>query len=645
MKLYRIIIAGISALFLGYVVSVFIMAQMESGQLIADFKTYNTNSTIDIYDRNDKLMFSFNKKNQIIIDDIEKFNTTLQTSVVAVEDHTFFEHQGVSYKGLIRTFKDYIFYKKASGGSTITMQVVRGLTNNREKTITRKLKEVFLAWELENHYSKQEILNRYFNDVYMGNNIYGFEAASKYYFGKTNFDLHPRESIFLVGMLNAPQTYVSDNIEARRRSLRRRDYVLKRVENYSSSYYLYLRLRDVDQYQPIDLQQNAIKSQSPNSYALEEVRKYLYDNYTTYELQKGMKVYTTFDSEIQKSGELALQNNLYKYDDKVQGSLIAMNQTTGEIYAVVGGRNFSDSEFNRAFQAKRQPGSAFKPFVYGAAFEDGKIDPLTIVKDIPLKVRIGKQYYTPLNNDRDFWGPVTVWEALVNSRNIPAVSLNMKIGPSRTAEYANKAGFESTIPVYPSSALGTGTVTLKEITRAYGTIANLGMRTPTPFFIKRIENRKNEVLQQHEDEKTVQVFNPDHTYELSETLRGVIEKGTGKKAKTDFPTAGKTGTTDNRTDAWFIGYSYYMTCGVWVGRDDNKKISDTAEGGNLAAPIFSDFMTTTHKNLKKQELLLPINSQRKNFAPPDELENEIFLKRYDLKKKLKKAEPEVLIWQ
>ena len=643
MKLSKIITAAFLIL-TGYSFVQLIIVKREASQFVANFKTYDNDSAINVYDRNDKLMFQFNKKNRIPVS-LDAINTTLVYTTLAVEDRYFYKHGGVSYIGIFRSIKDYILGRGLSGGSTITMQLVRTLTNNRERTIGRKIKEIIFAWELESKYSKDEVLERYLNEVYMGKNVYGVEAAAKFYFGKSNMDLNPDESLFLIGILNAPERYLNDGTEARRRFLRRKEHILKRIELYSPSFYLYLRMKDADRFSSPDLQENYLRSQSPNSYAVEEVRRYLYSKYTSDDLKRGMKVYTTFDSDLQDWGQQTIERGLYDYEPKVQGSLLAINQLTGEVYAVVGGRSFSTSEFNRAASARRQPGSAFKPFVYGAAFEAGD-NPLTILQDSPLKIKMDKSsFYTPMNNDGEFWGPVTAWEGLVYSRNVPAVRLNMKITPAKTIEYAKKCGIESDIPYYPSSALGTGTVTLKEMTRAYGTIANLGTKTPNLFFIKRIENRLGRILEEHEKETTIQVLNPDKTYELSESLRGVIEKGTGRGADIGSPVAGKTGTSDDRTDAWFVGFSSNITCGVWIGRDDNKKISKIAEGGTLAAPLWAKFMKKAVDKTKKEDLPVPVGSQRKNFAPPEDLENAIYHSRRKIREQLRNAKPEVIIWQ
>ena len=642
MKLSKII-SVLAAVLISYTFVQYVLVRKDAIKFANDFKTYDSDtSAIKIYDRNYKLMYTFNKKNQIPVQLID-VNATLVTLILAIEDANFFNHDGVSYKGLARSAKDFILFRGVSGGSTITMQLVRTLTNNREKTLGRKFKEIIYAWELEKKYSKEEILERYLNEVYVGRNLYGVEAASKFYFGKTSSSLSTNESMFISGMLNAPEKYTSSTLQSKRMYLRRKAHVLKRAKQFNGDFYHSLITSGSYDYSP-ELQENYIKSQSPNSHAMEEVRKYLYSKYTSDELKRGLRVYTTFDSEMQDWGEQAI-NGLTAYGIETEGALLVINQLTGEIYAVVGGLDFTQSQLNRAFQAKRQPGSAFKPFVYGAAFEAGK-NPLTILQDTPIKIKMDRiNYYAPSNNDNDFWGPVTAWESLVYSRNVPAVKLNMQIGPSKTVEYAQKCGIESEISKYPGSALGTSTVTLKELTRSYGTIANLGIKTPTLFFITRIENKYDRLLEEHKKETTTQVLNPEKTYLLVETLRGVIEKGTGKKIKIDWPLAGKTGTSNNNSDTWFVGFSSTITCGVWVGRDDNKQISPHAEGGTIAASVWSYFMNNALTKTKKEELPLPVGMQRQDFGPPNkQIEYEIYLNRLRAKVKLRKAPPEEIAW-
>ena len=642
MKLSKIIGATL-ILLTSYLFVQYVLARKDAAEFVSNFKNYDSESAVEIYDRNDKLMFTFNKKNRIPIK-LTNVNTYITYSVVAVEDKNFYQHKGIDYIALGRAFLSTL-KGNTQGGSTITMQVVKNLTGNNEKTPLRKLREIVFALELEKRYTKEEILERYLNEVYVGRNLYGIEAAAKYYFGKTNESLDVEECIFIAGMLNAPEKYISNSTQSRKRYLRRKQHMLNRIREYIPDLYSYITFIDADQIVSPELQENSISSQKPNSYAIEEVRKYVYDKIDPSLIKKGLRVYTTFDSDYQKWGEEAVVKATNKFnEEQVQASLLAINPMTGEIYAVVGGKDFSKSEYNRAFFAKRQPGSAFKTFLYGAAFEAGN-SPLTILEDWPTTIKMRKNYYTPTNNDGEYWGPLTAWEAITNSRNVPAIRLNLKLSPSKMEKYAKSAGINSDIPRVPSAPLGSGVVTLKELTQAYGTISNLGAKTPDLYFISRIETKKGRILEENKPQEPIKVFSPDKTYQLVETLRGVVDYGTGKRAQIKAPAAGKTGTSSNREDAWFVGFTSRITCGVWVGRDDNKRMSNNSDGSTVAAPLWADFMNKAITKTKIEELPLPIGiTERKDFSPPRELAKQIYSSRVDIRHKTRKSKPQVIVW-
>lgn len=642
MKLSKIIGATL-ILLTSYLFVQYVLARKDAAEFVSNFKNYDSESAVEIYDRNDKLMFTFNKKNRIPIK-LTNVNTYITYSVVAVEDKNFYQHKGVDYIALGRASLSTL-KGDTQGGSTITMQVVKNLTGNNEKTPLRKLREIVFALELEKRYTKEEILERYLNEVYVGRNLYGIEAAAKYYFGKTNESLDVEECIFIAGMLNAPEKYISNSTQSRKRYLRRKQHMLNRIREYIPDLYSYITFIDADQIVSPELQENLISSQKPNSYAIEEVRKYVYDKIDPSLIKKGLRVYTTFDSDYQKWGEEAVVKATNKFnEEQVQASLLAINPMTGEIYAVVGGKDFSKSEYNRAFFAKRQPGSAFKTFLYGAAFEAGN-SPLTILEDWPTTIKMRKNYYTPTNNDGEYWGPLTAWEAITNSRNVPAIRLNLKLSPSKMEKYAKSAGINSDIPRVPSAPLGSGVVTLKELTQAYGTISNLGAKTPDLYFISRIETKKGRILEENKPQEPIKVFSPDKTYQLVETLRGVVDYGTGKRAQIKAPAAGKTGTSSNREDAWFVGFTSRITCGVWVGRDDNKRMSNNSDGSTVAAPLWADFMNKAITKTKIEELPLPIGiTERKDFSPPKELAKQIYSSRVDIRHKTRKSKPQVIVW-
>lgn len=313
-------------------------------------------------------------------------------------------------------------------------------------------------------------------------------------------------------------------------------------------------------------------------------------------------------------------------EPQVEGALMALDPKTGEIRAMVGGYDFNRSKFNRAMQAQRQVGSTMKAFVYGAAFTAGKT-PASMVLDVPTRfvntvdymtvtlpdgtseykpLRGGVKPYEPKNYERDFWGPIPIWEALRDSRNVPAVRTLEETGVLNVIDYARKCGLTSSIPPYPSMALGSADLTLKEMVRGYATIANDGLQAPPPFFIKKVVDRNGRVLETHGGAATEQVLDAQSTYQLIQCLQGVATSGTGAKSnELNWPVAGKTGTTDDHTDAWFLGFSTRVVCGVWVGLDEKKTIFRGADGGKVALPIWVDFMKAALPTTPKEDFQAP----------------------------------------
>jgi penicillin-binding protein 1A len=313
-------------------------------------------------------------------------------------------------------------------------------------------------------------------------------------------------------------------------------------------------------------------------------------------------------------------------EPQVEGALMALDPKTGEIRAMVGGYDFNRSKFNRATQALRQVGSTMKAYVYGAAFTAGKT-PATMVQDVPTRfldtvnyltvtlpdgtseykpLRGGVKPYEPKNYERDFWGPIPIWEALRDSRNVPAVRTLEEVGVANVIDFARKCGVTGGIPPYPSMALGSADLTLKEMVRGYGTIANGGLQTPPPFFIRKVVDRNGRVLESHSGAATEQVLDPQSTYQLIQCLQGVATSGTGARSnELNWPVAGKTGTTDDHTDAWFLGFSTRVVCGVWVGLDEKKTIFRGADGGKVALPIWVDFMKVALPTTPREDFQAP----------------------------------------
>ncbi len=549
---------------------------------------------------------------------LESIPPHLVRGVVAVEDKRFYSHWGID---LIRVggsiVANILHPQNLQGASTITQQLARSMFLTPKRNLARKLKEMILAVELERHYSKEEILEMYLNQVWFGGSVYGVAAASERYFGKHVARLNPVECATLGAMIANPTVYSPyhhpDNL------LRRRNYFLKRLfrsglltkEEYENG------IKEPLNVQPVGVSQN----EAP--YFVEEVRRYLIKTYGyDFVYRSGGKIHTTLDLDMQAKAAKALLNWLdqleeeYRlkprkalYDslarsgaeklppDYLQGALIIEDVKTGEIRALVGGRDFRQSEFNRATQARRQVGSAFKPFVFLAAIDNGWTA-ADIENDSALVIRIpGQPDYRPKNYDLKFLGKMTLRRALALSRNLVAVRLGASIGPAVVAKYANLLGIEETIPPYYSIALGSVELTLLEIVNAFNTIANQGVRVK-PFFITRVEDEYGLVLEENHPNPKL-VIRPQSAYILTSMMQSVVNEGTGTAIRLRGfrgPAAGKTGTTDDYTDAWFIGYTPSLTCGIWIGYDTKRTIFPGATGGVIAAPVWGEIMKEIYQD-------------------------------------------------
>lgn len=613
-------------------------------------------------------------------------------ALVATEDVDFWSHGGTSMRGFFRAGWNLVssLGRRREGGSTLTMQLVRAVTNNRKVQVNRKLKEVILARKLEKAFSKEEILTGYVNEVYFGGrNKYGLEAASRYYFGKSAMALNVEECAFLAGVVNSPNNYDPyTGPRARELALQRRNHVLRRL---GATGYITPEQAKASQEKPLRLAMDSAMDEAVAPYAVAEIRKYLFDKYGEAKVMEGgFEVHTTLDGQWQEAANEAIRQGLRDVDrrrgfrreavkftgepDKVklpqwrrlfgpgdavrgvimewrgsvarvrigqttldvpeaafawagkdalkvlqrgamplfqvkavtemgapsqleldqepevEGALLAMDPHTGEIRAMVGGYNFQRSQFNRSWQAQRQVGSTMKAFVYGAAFQLGKT-PASLVEDVATTFHQDGRPYTPKNYERDFFGPITIWEAIRDSRNVAAVRTLDEVGTDAFLDFTRKCGIEGTIPPYPSSALGASDLTLQEMVRAYGTIAALGKKTPKPWLIRKIVDRNGKVLEQFNSQPGEQVIDPLAAFQLVTALKSVPNWGTGTRARVDgWPVAGKTGTTQDHTDAWFLGCTPTVSCGVWVGLDTKKTIFRGADGGKVAAPIWGAFM-------------------------------------------------------
>jgi len=548
----------------------------------------------------------------------------LSKAFLAIEDKRFYKHAGIDpYRVIGAILWDIRHLSKGQGGSTLTQQLARDLFLTREKLVTRKFKEWLLALKIERKYTKDEILERYLNRVNLGRvgsrEIYGVEQAAKYYFGKHVWELNLPESATLAGIPRWPPKY--SPIKNPENAKVRRQVVLRQM--------LDLGFINEAQYEeavgsPLVTVSMGESWSMDVAYVLEYVRSKLEEKYESSAIYgQGLSVYTTLDMSIQLAANGAVQKHLrildrhlgfpdyeenksrwfakerekgvVSPDSYVQSALVAIEPATGYIKAMVGGRDFSVNQFNRAVQAQRQPGSAFKPFVYCTAFASKPpvATPADIIIDEPWGVRMPDKYWEPKNYSHLHYGAVTVRKALTRSLNVPTARLLYeKVGVGRAIDIAKSMGINSPLAHVPSIALGSSEVNVLEITSAYGVWADQGLRAE-PICIKYVLDRENNIL---EENKPVvkKVLEKNVAYQTTYLMRGVVDGGTGSRIRTlgfRRPAAGKTGTTNDNTDAWFIGFVPDLVTGVWVGFDDYSK-STRRTGADAALPIWADFMKT-----------------------------------------------------
>lgn len=563
---------------------------------------YRPNVVTRILDSDDRRIAELfrEKRFWVSYDDVPR---SLIDAVIATEDDEFFKHKGIRFLSILRAlFVDIRMGRMAQGGSTITQQLAKQLFLTPEKSIIRKIKEALLAIQIEKRYTKKEILELYLNQIYLGSGAYGVEAASQVYFGKSVKDLDLAEAALIAGLPRAPSRY--SPFENKHLAKQRRATALSRMRTEG---YITAEDEAMAAAEPIVLNKE-MEEQAAAGHFVEMVRKYLEETYGTERVyREGLLVRTTLDLDLQalaveavKKGaaavnERVLASGLHHGGGPVEAALAAIRPEDGAILALVGGVDFEKSRFNRAVQAKRQPGSAFKPFVYLAALEKG-YSPADMVIDSPVSFpRPGGGSWKPVNFSNRFHGPVTLRKALENSLNVAAVKLLDRVGVDAVLDVAWRAGVRSQLPPVLSLALGSGEVTLLELTSAYATLANRGLYAK-PRFIVSVTSAAGEVLEEN-DPVISDAVSPEAAYVLTNMLKGVVENGTGRAAKElDRPAAAKTGTTSDFKDAWFVGYTPGLAAGVWVGFDDGSPLGGGETGGHAAGPIWVDFMSGALKD-------------------------------------------------
>ena len=560
---------------------------------IGSLKHYQPATASIIYDSAKQPITHISRENRTLVP-LSTMPELLPQAFVAAEDSRFYQHRGVDAWSIIRALLHNLRSgERGQGGSTITQQVARAILLTPEKTYTRKIKEAILAYRIDTALSKEEILHIYLNQIYLGSGAYGVEAAAQIYFDKRVQDLNLAEVALLAGLPQAPSRYSPfRNFKlAKNRQL----YVLNRMaeEGYITP------TAAQKAYEKTLLWNPAKEGPLENNYFIEYVKAYVESKYGSEALLTGgLRIYTTLDQNLQKAANMALKRGTAKLairqskhaDTLPQAALISMEVKTGYVRAMVGGTDFDKSQFNRVTQAHRQPGSAFKPFIYAASLEKG-MTPATMIVDEPIQFRgaTSMQYWAPKNYNNKFEGPTSFRNALVHSRNIPTIKILQQVGAANTIDLARRLGITSPLVKDLSLALGTSVVSPLELTRAYTAFANSG-RMPQAIFIEKIVDSKGKVLEEQHPVFS-EAVDPRVAYQITHLMEGVITDGTAKGISSfGAPAAGKTGTTDQNVDAWFVGYTPELTTCVWIGHDQNTSLGTLETGGLAASPIWLDFM-------------------------------------------------------
>ncbi|MEO8257984.1 MAG: PBP1A family penicillin-binding protein [Acidobacteriota bacterium] len=575
-----------------------------------------------VYDRHDQLAFTIFKE-QRIETPLPSVSPHLVHAILAIEDQRFYEHPGFD---TIRIFSaawaNVRNRRAAQGGSTITQQLARQSFLTPDKTLRRKLQELMLAARIEAEYTKPQILELYLNKVYFGDGLYGVEAASRGYFGKHASELSVSDAAVLAGLVKAPSTYAPT--VSMSRAVARRNVVLQAM----------LSEKAIDQptwkaarAESIVLK-DALRSDEPHGqYFKEQMRQELVQRFGWQSVyQEGLRVYSTIDMPMQLAAEEATADALKALDKRrqavaarqaaakktapiddpipLQAAVVALEPGTGHVLAMVGGRDFLESRFNRAVQAHRQPGSAFKPFVYAAALEAG-YTPASVIDHLSDSIATVQGAWTP-EDEHSSAESMSLRTGLRTSSNRAAVRLLQQVGIPRTVAYAKTMGVGD-VPSVPSLALGSGEVTLESMTAAYAAFANRGI-VPNPILIRRVEDRAGHVLYEAPTEPRGRAISESTAFLMSTMLADVINAGTAANARGlgfTLPAAGKTGTTNDFKDAWFIGYTPKLVAGVWVGFDEPRTILPNGFAGDVAVPLWTRFMKAATRDDKPEWFTAP----------------------------------------
>jgi penicillin-binding protein 1A len=585
---------------------------------IETLKNYKPSAITKIFSEEGEVIgeFFYEKREVVSLDRVP--NHLIQ-AFVSGEDARFFQHKGLDYLAILRALYRNIFSGEiVQGGSTITQQVVKSLLLSPEKKFARKIREAILAYRIEKYLTKEEILFLYLNQIYLGHGAYGISAAAENYFGKTIEELNLAESALLAGLPQAPSK--NSPYQHPQQAKKRQLYILNRMveEGFISSTEMNKIAKT-----PYIIRAKDKPSIEKAPHFVEYIRRYVEEKYGKDALYKnGLQVFSTIDLQFQKPAQEAVELGLKEIEKREkypsaampltpEGALICFDLETGYVKVMVGGRDFRKSQFNRAIQARRQTGSAFKPIIYASALDKG-YTPASIIIDAPILFEWGNQKWRPKNFEGKFLGPTTLRNALTHSVNVVTVKIAQDVGVDYIRDYAKKLGITSPLYHELSMALGSSSLSLFELTRAYAVFANQG-RSFKPLFIKKILDRDGNLLEENlpsfyfeDSERGEPVITPQTAFLITYLMQGVVQHGTGWRARSlGRPVAGKTGTTDQFMDAWFIGYTPDFITGVWVGFDEERSLGENETGARAASPIWVAYMSKILKDKPKKDFSVP----------------------------------------
>ncbi len=582
---------------------------------ISNFEDIKPNPVTTIYSADGEVIKTFTayKFEKVSIDKIPDY---LKKAVIATEDKNFYRHRGFDTMGMVRsTITNIASGEVKQGASTITQQLARILFLSNEKTFDRKIKELIIAHRIEKTISKDEILEMYLNSVYLGSGVYGVSSAARTFFDKDLSQLTLAEQALIAGLPQAPSIY--SPFANKKAGLKRRDQVLRRM--YRNKYITYEQM--------IEAQKEGLRlSSKPRIYSYNKAPYFI--DFVLNELknigfeeqeisQGGLKIYTTLDYKSQNAGQNAITSALNKAGltkPANQIALFSFSPTTGRIYTYIGGKNYEQSQYDRVSKAIRPSGSSFKPFVYATALQQGvSVD--DTIEDTPLTI----QDWSPKNYGKKYRGKIKIWQALAISSNVAAVRLIKKSGIDAVIQTAREMGITTPLANDMTIALGSNGVKLYDMVVAYGAFANGGFRV-RPYCVERVENSRGVSIYENSGPKIVKVINIETAEGMTYMLRKVVEAGTGKAANIAQNIAGKTGTTNDYRDAWFVGYSPDIVAGVWIGNDNNSKLPGIT-GGALPARVFAQYMTTAIQNFPKSVFDYPKMNGTKQAEDPIKIED------------------------